>query len=142
MINHGRETEAHSAPVVSGLLVTKPECHHVEPEPGQPKPAGMLVKAVAPETAPASPARSLLTGMRFAVPAPSGFWERSRRINRNASFGRFGIADAWPPSVIAVPTREGVDPRFLQVYGGPRQAGSPELVQGNARCMATGNEDA
>ncbi len=129
MINHGREPEAHSTPVVSGLSGTKPEWHHVEPEPDQPQPAGMLVKAVAPETAPASP-------------APWGFWERSRRINRNASFGRFGIADAWPPSVIAVPTREGVDPRFLQVYGGPRQAGSPELVQGNARCMATGNEDA
>jgi len=48
----------------------------------------------------------------------------------------------WPPRVIAVQSCESVDPRFLNVNGGPRHLGSPELVQGNARCMATGNENA
>ena len=62
--------------------------------------------------------------------------------NRHASLGRFGISDSFPPCIIAVPSCEGVDPRSLNVNGGPCQAGCPELGQGNVRRMATRHEDA
>ncbi len=62
--------------------------------------------------------------------------------NRHASRGRFGISDSFPTCIIAVPSCESADPRFLNVNGGPCQAGCPELVQGNVRRMATGHEHA
>ena len=62
--------------------------------------------------------------------------------NRHASRGRFGISDFFPPYIIAVPSCESVDPRFLNVNGDLCQAGCPELVEGNVRRMATGHEHA
>ena len=89
----------------------------------------MLARDVAPETAPAwwidgggqEQGGCGLTPVAMSVTTLV-------LTNRHASRGRFGISDSFQPYIIAVPSCESVDPRFLNVNGGPCQAGFPELV--------------